>query len=101
MRELPSTNGAIEERTEFQRNPYVGRRACFAYSPCDLGRSPRTEPSRRTLSEGRMTRFGIGMQVVRSLDTIEVPFEGAPASGPSDKGEGLEEAMHRMVSRNH
>lgn len=48
-----------------------------------------------------MTEFDIGMQVVRSLDTTEVPFEGAPASGPSDKGEGLEEAMHRMVSRNH
>ncbi len=59
------------------------------------------EPSRRTLSEGRMTRFDIGMQVVRSLDTAKVPFEGTPASGPSDKGEGLEEAMHRMVSRNH
>lgn len=48
-----------------------------------------------------MTKFDIGMQVVRSLDTTEVSFEGAPASGPSDKGEGLEEAMHRMVSRNH
>ena len=33
-------------------------------------------PSRRTLSEGSATGIDAGAQIVRSLDTIEVPADG-------------------------
>jgi hypothetical protein len=60
----------------------------------------RMEPSRRTLSEGRTAKFDIDVQIVRSLDTIEDPFEGTPESGPFDEGEDPGETTHRVVSRN-